>query len=126
MKQRFMFCPHCGNLVTYIDDKGVTMICCGDPMKELKAASVDAATEKHVPVIVKEGNNVTVRIGSAEHPMKNEHYIQWIVLETKNGFALKKLTPNDNPSAEFALCDDDEAVGAYEYCNLHGLWQETV
>ena len=79
--------------------------------------------EKHVPVVKKEGNIVTVTVGSVEHPMLDEHYIMFIVLETKKGYQKADLKPQDKPVASFVLAEDDEVVAAYEYCNLHGLWK---
>ena len=91
-------------------------------MTELKANTSDGATEKHVPIIKKDGNKVTVEVGSVPHPMLPEHYIQWIYIETKNGGQRKALEPGMEPKATFTLIDD-EIVAAYEYCNLHGLWK---
>ena len=92
-------------------------------MHELVANTTDAATEKHVPVIEIDGQHVKVTVGSVEHPMLPEHFIGWIALETKQGNQRKILNPGDKPVAEFMLCDEDEVVAAYEYCNLHGLWK---
>ena len=92
-------------------------------MKALTPNTSDGAGEKHVPVIKKEGNLITVSVGSVEHPMLEAHYIEWIMLETKQGRQRKTLKPGEKPVAVFALTDDDEAVAAYEYCNLHGLWK---
>ena len=97
-------------------------MCCGKTMTKLEPNTTDGAMEKHVPVIEKDGNKVIVRVGSVEHPMLEAHYIQFIVLETKQGYQKKDLKPGDKPCAEFVLADGDEAVAAYEYCNLHGLW----
>ncbi len=98
------------------------MVCCGNKMTELIPGTSDGAAEKHVPVIVKDGNKVTVKIGDVAHPMIEAHYIQWIVLETENGFQAAYLEPNEEPKAEFVLSDGENVIGAYEYCNLHGLW----
>ncbi len=121
-KTKFFKCEHCGNLVGMIHSSGINMICCGDKMTELKANTSDGATEKHVPIIKKDGNKVTVEVGSVPHPMLPEHYIQWIYIETKNGGQRKALEPGMEPKATFTLIDD-EIVAAYEYCNLHGLWK---
>ena len=95
----------------------------GEEMVELKANSTDAAGEKHVPVITVEGNKVHVVVGSVIHPMTEEHSIQFIALETKQGVQRKALLPTDQPVADFVLAEGDEVVAAYEYCNLHGLWK---
>ena len=92
----------------------------------LTANTVDAAREKHVPVIAREGNTVTVTVGSVLHPMTEEHYIPFIALETAQGLQVKNLKPGMRPVAVFALADGDEPVAAYEYCNLHGLWKAEV
>lgn len=92
-------------------------------MTELVAGAVDAAKEKHVPVIAKDGNLVTVTVGSVEHPMIPEHYIQFIILETSAGYQKKDLKPGEKPAATFALAPGETAVAAYEYCSLHGLWK---
>lgn len=95
----------------------------GSEMVELKSNSTDAAGEKHVPVITVDGNKVHVVVGSVLHPMTEEHSIQFIVLETKQGVQRKALLPTDQPIADFVLAEGDEVVAAYEYCNLHGLWK---
>lgn len=120
---KFLKCNHCGNIVEVVEDKGTEITCCGEPMKELKANTTDAATEKHVPVIEIDGQHVKVTVSTVEHPMIPEHYISWIALETKQGNQRKALKPGVKPVAEFMLCDDDEVIAAYEYCNLHGLWK---
>lgn len=100
--------------------------CCGEPLEELVPNTTDAANEKHVPVVEKDGNIVRVKVGAAAHPMLEAHYITWIALETKKGMQRKPLAPGQAPEASFALTEDDEAVAAYEYCNLHGLWKAEV
>ncbi len=120
---KFYRCAHCGNIVAYIHDSGVRAICCGEEMKELIPNITDAAGEKHVPFIGADGQTVTVAVGSVEHPMMDVHYIEWIMLETKQGRQRKALKPGDKPVAVFALVPGDEVVAAYEYCNLHGLWK---
>ncbi|WP_087065756.1 desulfoferrodoxin family protein [Intestinibacillus massiliensis] len=122
---RFFICKHCGNLVGMIHDAGVPMVCCGEKMTELVPGSVDASAEKHVPVISVEGDRVTVAVGSAEHPMVEAHYIEWIYLQTDRGGQRKCLEPGAAPKAVFALADE-KPVAAYAYCNLHGLWKAEV
>ena len=122
-KQRFFKCAHCGNIIAFVEDKGVPVICCGEKMQEIIPGTSDGAVEKHVPVVKMEGNNVFVTVGEAEHPMTQPHYIQWISIESKEGNQRKELTPADAPKARFALADGDEFVTAYAYCNLHGLWK---
>lgn len=122
---RFFVCEHCGNLVGMIHDSNVPMMCCGQKMTELVPGSVDAAQEKHVPVIQVEGDKVTVSVGSVAHPMAEEHFIGWIYLQTEHGGQRKALKPGEEPKAVFALADD-KPVAAYAYCNLHGLWKANV
>lgn len=126
MEQKFFLCKHCGNMAGMIVFSGVTPVCCGEEMQELIPNTIDASQEKHVPVVTVSGNEVTVEVGSVEHPMVEAHYIQWIYLETTQGGQRKKLNPGDKPKAVFALADGDEAVAAYEYCNLHGLWKKVM
>lgn len=123
MELKFYTCEMCGKIVTTIKDTGVPTVCCGKPMKEMIPGSVDAAVEKHVPVVAVDGNKVTVEVGSVTHPMAEEHYIQWIALNTTTGVQGKELKPGDAPKAEFLLAEGEEMVSALAYCNLHGLWQ---
>ena len=118
-------CEKCGNIAAMVHDAGPTPVCCGDKMTELVPNTTDAAQEKHVPVIKVDGQKVTVCVGSVEHPMMEEHYITFIMLETKQGRQRKVLQPGGAPCAEFMICEGDEVVAAYEYCNLHGFWKGT-
>ena len=126
MEQKFYRCNRCGNIITHLVKSGANVMCCGEPMQELIPNTSDGAGEKHVPVIQKEGTRVTVRVGSVEHPSLDNHYIMFIVLQTKNGIQVHHLKPGDAPAATFALPDGDETIAAYEYCNLHGLWKAEV
>lgn len=123
MEQKYYICEHCENIVEKIKDAGVPIICCGEKMKELAAGTTDAAVEKHVPKYKVEGNLVTVNVGSVEHPMLPEHYIEWVSLQTKQGSQRKVLKPEDKTEVHFALCDGDEVEAVYAYCNLHSLWR---
>lgn len=123
MKQRFFICQHCGNIVAMIRDCGVPVYCCGEKMQEIIPGTTDAAQEKHVPVYQVQGNQVTVTVGSVEHPMTPDHYIEWICLQTKQGSQHRKLEPGNPPSACFALCDGDAVEAVYAFCNLHSLWE---
>lgn len=120
---KFYVCSVCGNFVSMIKESGAPMTCCGQKMKELVPGTSDGAAEKHVPVFKVEGNKVAVTVGSVEHPMAPEHYIEWIAIETAQGAQRKVLNPGDKPCAEFLLTDGDSVVGVYAYCNLHGLWK---
>lgn len=123
MRQRFYVCEHCGNIITMVKDAGVPVMCCGQKMTEMIPGTTDAAVEKHVPVYEVEGNTVNVKVGSVEHPMQPEHYIPWIVLETKQGVQIKYLEPETPPTASFSMTEGDEVVAVLEFCNLHGLWK---
>ncbi len=125
-EKKFYICKHCGNMIGMIKSSGVNVVCCGDPMTELKPNTVEASQEKHLPVVTIEGNIVKVKVGSVEHPMTEEHHISWIYLETEQGGQRKKLAVGSKPEAEFALAGGDKVVGVYEYCNLHGLWLTKV
>ena len=121
---KFYICKHCGNIIAYVKESGVPVMCCGEKMQELVPNTTDAAVEKHVPVVQVDGQTVTVTIGSVEHPMVPEHHIEWIALHTSQGNQRKELKPGDNPQAKFMICDDDEVLAAYAYCNLHVLWKK--
>lgn len=123
MEQKFLKCNVCGNLVEQINATAVPIMCCGQPMMELKAGTTDGAAEKHVPIYEVNGNVVTVKVGSVEHPMTPEHYIQWIDIQTTGGIQRVNLTPSDKPEATFTINEGDEVIAVYEYCNLHGLWK---
>lgn len=122
---KYYRCAHCKNVVEKVVDKGVPVVCCGQPMEELIPGTSDGAAEKHVPVVLTDGEKVRVEIGSVAHPMLPEHYIQFITLETKEGGIYRKeLHPGEAPAAEFHLNPGDEVLAVYEYCNLHGLWRK--
>ncbi|MBQ9742260.1 MAG: desulfoferrodoxin [Ruminococcus sp.] len=120
---KFYICEHCGNIITKVKDKGVPVKCCGQNMTEIVPDTVDAAKEKHVPVVQVEDGVVSVSVGSVAHPMVEEHFIEWICVETKQGMQIKYLAPAQEPAAKFAVSEDDEYVATYAYCNLHGLWK---
>lgn len=120
----FYICKHCGNIIAYVKNSGVPVVCCGEKMTRLVPNTTDASQEKHVPVITVKDNIVTVTVGSVEHPMTQEHHIEWIALHTRQGNQRKPLAPGEKPEACFALCAGDEVINAYAYCNLHGLWKK--
>lgn len=120
---KYYVCEHCGNIIEYMKESGIPVMCCGQKMTELVPGISDGAHEKHVPVITVEGDTVIVEVGSVEHPMVEAHYIQWITLETTKGEYRIKLNYTDKPKAVFRLAEGEEPVAAYEYCNLHGLWK---
>lgn len=123
MELKFYECQTCGNIIAKVFDSGVRVVCCGKEMAALVANINDGAYEKHVPVYTVEDNIVHVRIGSEDHPMSEEHYIEWIALQTTQGNQRKCLKPGDSPEVCFCICDGDEVEAIYAYCNIHGLWR---
>ena len=123
MEVRFFRCKKCGQMVAAVKKTGCPVVCCGEPMEELIPGTVDASLEKHVPVYEVKDNKVHVTVGAVEHPMLEEHFIEWILLQTKQGNQRKVLKAGDAPKATFALLEGDEVVAVYAYCNLHGLWK---
>lgn len=118
---KFYKCLKCGQILEAVVSKCDGITCCGDQVKELKANTTDGAAEKHVPVVEVNGNTVNVKIGSVEHPMEADHWIQFIEIETSKGTQRKNLYPSEKPEASFTL-NGETFVKAYEYCNKHGLW----
>ncbi|MDO4920850.1 MAG: desulfoferrodoxin family protein [Phascolarctobacterium sp.] len=125
-KPKFFLCKQCGSIVQIITEGNKAPANNPQDIQELIPNTVDAAQEKHVPVVTVEGNLVHVAVGSVAHPMLPEHYIQFIYLQTAAGGQMKTLKPGDKPEATFALTEGDKAVAAYEYCNLHGLWLKEI
>ena len=124
-ENRFYICEHCGNIVGMIHDSGVPLMCCGQKMTKLEPGTVEAAHEKHIPVVTVEGNTVKAVVGSVAHPMTEEHSITWIYLQTDRGGQRKSLTPGAEPVVTFAL-EDEKPIAVYAYCNLHGLWKTDI
>ena len=124
MVLKFYKCQKCGKVIAVLKGSPCDTMCWGEAIVELKANTTDAAVEKHVPVVQKNGNLVEVSVGSVTHPMEEKHFIEWIALETKSGTQLKSLKPGDEPKAVFALTDGEEVIRVYAYCNLHGLWAD--
>lgn len=126
MKKLDFFITKSGKTFFGVDTCSKAKVICGTDGEEYTAVavgSVDAAKEKHVPVISVSGDTVKVAVGSVSHPMEPDHYIAWIALQTKKGFQVKTLNPGEKPEATFALTRDDSVVCAYEFCNKHGVWQ---
>ena len=124
-KQRFFVCKHCGNMMSLIDDKGVPVVCCGEPMTELVPNTVDAAQEKHLPAVTVSGSTVTVQVGSVPHPMEDAHHITFVYVETERGGQRKSLSVGEAPNLSFRFADD-RPLAVYAYCNLHGLWKTAL
>ena len=124
MNQKFLICEHCGNIVAVVKESGVSIVCCGEKMKELVPGTVEASREKHIPEYKVEGNKVVVNVGSIDHPMVPEHFIEWVSIQTKQGNQRKQLVPGQKPEVCFTLCEGDEVEAVYAYCNLHSLWKK--
>lgn len=114
-------CEICGNIVELLHEGPGELVCCGQPMKEYVENTVDAAKEKHVPVIEKLPDGYKVTVGSVNHPMEEKHYIEWIEIIADDKVYRQFLNPGDTPEAVFKI--EAEHVTAREYCNLHGLWK---
>jgi len=114
-------CEVCGNIVEMLHAGAGQLVCCGQPMKLFQANTVDAAKEKHVPVIEKTATGFTVKVGSVAHPMEEKHYIEWIEVIADGQAYRKFLNPGEAPEASFEI--KAEKITAREYCNLHGLWK---
>ncbi len=114
-------CEMCGNIVEVLHGGAGELVCCGAPMKLFTENTVDAAKEKHVPVIEKTADGYKVTVGGVAHPMEEKHYIEWIELIADGKAYRQFLNPGDAPEATF--CIQASTVTAREYCNLHGLWK---
>ncbi len=123
MEQQFYKCRKCGQIVAMVKKTGSPLICCGEEMVLMKANTTDGAKEKHVPVYKVDGNMVRVVVGETAHPMQENHYIEWISLQTSLGNQRKVLKPGDAPEAAFVMMEGEEIQAVYAYCNLHGLWK---
>ncbi len=120
-KREIYRCIACGNVVEVLKSGGGELICCGEPMELMSENTVDAAKEKHVPVVEKTADGYKVKVGSVTHPMEEKHYIEWIQLITANSVFMKELKPGEAPEACF--CTDEEMVAVRELCNIHGIWK---
>ena len=115
-------CELCGNIVEVVHGGEGELVCCGQPMKLFVENTVDAAKEKHVPVIEQVAEGIKVKVGSVAHPMEEKHYIEWVEVIDAQGKAYRQfLAPGQAPEAVF--CVKGGAVTPREYCNLHGLWK---
>ena len=120
---KLFYCEHCKKIVEVVHDTQVPLICCGQPMTEVKPNSTEAAVEKHYPVISRDGEKVTVTVSTVEHPMIDTHYITNIWLETDKAMYKKSLIPGEKPEAVFYVPEGEKIIAAFEYCNLHGIWK---
>ena len=123
MEFKLLRCPICGKMVAVIKDTPVPTICCGRPMEVVNANTGDGAYEKHVPVVEVKGNEVFVKVGSVDHPMLPEHYIEYVVLRNNKGNQRKALKPGELQHVKFQIEEGEEVLEVLEYCNLHGLYK---
>lgn len=114
-------CDACGNIVEVLHGGGGELVCCGEPMVLFVENTVDAAKEKHIPVVEKADQGIKVKVGSVPHPMEEKHYIEWVEIIVDGKAYREFLKPGDAPEALFGL--QDENVTAREYCSIHGLWK---
>lgn len=114
-------CEVCGNIVEVLHTGKGELVCCGKPMKLLAENTVDAAKEKHVPVMEKISGGCKIKVGSVAHPMEEKHYIEWIEIIADDKVYRRYLKPGEAPEATFTV--DAKTITAREYCNLHGHWK---
>ena len=114
-------CEACGNIVEVMHGAGGELVCCGSPMILQKENTVDAAKEKHVPVVEKTAEGFKVKVGSAPHPMEEKHFIEWIEVVADGKAYTQFLNPGDAPEATFNIVAD--TITAREYCTIHGHWK---
>ena len=122
---KFFRCPHCGNIIEKINDAGVPVMCCGQKMERLYPGTTEASAEKHIPAVRITDNRVWVKVGAVDHPMTEEHFIEWVCLLTDKGVYRKYLTPGKMPTATF-LTVNEKPIAVYAYCNLHSLWMASA
>ena len=122
----FYICKHCGNIIGFAKNTGVSVYCCGEEMTKIVPNTMEASVEKHIPQVEVNGNKVRVTVGSTLHPMEEGHHIAWVAMETEQGNQRKPLNVNGEPVIEFAICEGDRVKNVYAYCNLHGLWKKEM
>jgi len=114
-------CEVCGNIVEVLHGGDGELVCCGQPMKRFVENTVDAAKEKHVPVVEKIEGGIKVKVGDVAHPMEEKHYIEWVEIIADGKAYRQFLNPGEAPEAIFNV--EAGQITAREYCNLHGLWK---
>lgn len=119
----FYRCNVCGKIVMVMEDSSPDPVCCGEDMEMLFPGTGDGAGEKHVPAVQISEDEIRVTVGSEPHPMKKDHYIQWIMILTDKGILIRELSPADAPEAVFRTSPGEKFVSAWEYCTVHGLWK---
>ncbi len=122
----YYHCKVCGHVVCILKPGSPTLVCCEQPMMRLEAKESDEGKEKHIPVVVPQGNNTMVKLGSIPHPMSEEHYFCFIDIAKKNNQHVRaRLNPGDEPQALFQVNVMDVDT-VYAYCNIHGLWKKKI
>jgi len=116
-------CEKCGNIVEMVHGGPGELVCCGVPMIKMEENTVDAAVEKHIPVVEKITDGIRLKVGSVPHPMIDAHYIEWIEVQNGPWVNRKHLIPGDKPEAEFYVKNNDK-LQIRAYCNIHGLWEK--
>lgn len=119
-------CEICGNVVEILHEGVGELVCCKKPMKTMEENAVDASQEKHVPVIERTSNGIKIKVGSAPHPMEQEHYIEWVQLITNGKSYRQFLKPGGIPEALLEINVSVSVIKAREYCNVHGLWKSNA
>ena len=114
-------CELCGNIAEVIFEAAGTLSCCGESMVLQEENTVDAAKEKHVPVIEKIDGGYKVSVGATLHPMAEDHWIVFIELIADGMIMRHYLLPGHTPSVTFMT--SAASVTAREYCNKHGFWK---
>ncbi len=114
-------CSLCGNIVEVVHVGGGVLVCCGKEMLELVENTVEAAKEKHIPVIEVTSDGIKIKVGSVAHPMEDKHYIEFVEAIVGEKTYREFLKPGQAPEAIFNI--KAEGVTARAYCNIHGLWK---
>ncbi len=135
---KIYICRSCGNIIEMIEDSSVIPECCGEEMEELRPGTTDGTKEKHIPVITNTEDLtcsdpstpcmklITIQTGELPHPMTTSHHIAWICIVTNEGIYRKDISSCDTPEACFCLKKEEQVKAIYSYCNLHGLWMNTM
>ena len=125
-KKQIYKCEICGNIIKVLENGPGQLVCCGKHMNLLEEKTQEQGNEKHLPILQREQEKVSVKVGDIEHPMKQEHYIQWIEVITENKTYRKELNPNQKPQASFIIAQIEKILLIRAYCNIHGLWKKRL
>ncbi|MBR2386757.1 desulfoferrodoxin FeS4 iron-binding domain-containing protein [bacterium] len=117
-------CSICGNLIEVVLEGEGELVCCGEIMEQLTSDNHSGSMEAHRPIIESFEDKKTVRIGQTQHPMTEEHHIEFIeVISPDEKYVKRKyLNPEEEAILEFE-CTCKNGFSAREVCNLHGLWE---